>query len=72
MLLPSCPNPDLCEVYPELSHTFRYIPGFPASATYDGSHSIEAGYVKLSREKTLSRYHRETSAKPSVFARMCM
>ena len=47
VLLPSSPNPDLCEVKAELSRNFRnkirYNAGFPASATYDGSHSIEAG-----------------------------
>ena len=47
MLLASSPNPDLREVHAELSRNFRKklrcIPGFPASATHDGSHSIEAG-----------------------------
>ena len=43
----SSPNPDFREVRAELSRNFRkkfrYNPGFPASATYDGSHNVEAG-----------------------------
>ena len=47
VLCPASPNPDLREVHAELSRIFRkklpYNPGFPASATHDGGHSIEAG-----------------------------
>ena len=49
VLLPSSPNPNFREVHAELSRNFRkklrYNPGFPAFATYVGSHSFEAGLL---------------------------
>ena len=71
MLLPLSPSPNFREVHAELSRNFRkklrYNPGFPASATYEGSHSIEAGLRETSaRKHLLSRHHRETFAKPSL------
>ena len=69
MLLPSSPNPDFREVHAELLRNFRKKlrcnPGFPTSATYDGSHSLRSWVtlIKLSREKnpfaTPSRNFRE-------------
>ena len=64
-------QPDFREVHAELSRNFRkklrYNPGFPTSATYDGSHSLRRWVTLNFREKKiLSRHHRETFAKPSL------
>ena len=51
----SSPNADFREAHADLSRNFRkklrYNPGFPTSATHDGSHSLRSWVTLNSREK---------------------